>query len=510
MAERGKLIVTWLFAAVWLAGCGGGAGGGSTPVQLTGITLESPATGLHYMGDLWASTWADDDRLYMAFGDGTGMKDCAPSLSLGAGDPSPVPGVVVDWSDGALGGSATRTGCPAGQWIPGLTRPAGAGFYDDFCNHNDCSACYALCRFTPNGLAAFSGSPPALADCAGANQCVVKHYWPVSFSDSLGKWLKPSSLIAVGSRIIAALHTPAGTVNEGYLAYTDDKGQNWDVAPGASPWTATSNSHFRVLVFIQMGKAYGDNSDGYVYALGMDHELYNDTGTLMDIYLARVPRNKIIDYTAWEYYQGTPGPGGDPCYNGLWSCRQTDAVALSGLYSSAQASAMYHPGLGKYLFLTGFADADAGGPFGALFAADQPWGPWQRVGTFPGPFIGALLPKGSGSRSVYFTAAGSASYPYTLNLVKLTVQTSRSGRAPAGKGCVSRNARTAIPSAGPPLILPPDALARLIPGFFLQLIELSINYYTKPVRADGGSVKSCSPCPRESRIMGSSLRQLTI
>ncbi len=55
----------------------------------------------------------------------------------------------------------------------------------------------------------------------------------------------------------------------------------------------------------------------------------------------------------------------------------------------------------------------------------KPRGPWQRVGTFPGPFIGALVPKGSGSNTVWFTAAGSAAYPYTLNVVKLTVQTSQ-------------------------------------------------------------------------------------
>ena len=425
MVKPGVGMVAVLAGIIGLAGCSGGGGGGSSSLRLTGITVESPATELHYMGDLWASTWAEDDRLYMAFGDGTGMKNCVPSLTLGAGDPSPVPGVTVDWSDGNIGGSATQMGCPAGQWIPGLTKPAGAGFYDDFCNHNDCSTCFPLCKFTPNGLAAFSGTPPALADCTGADQCIVKRYWPVSFNDSVSKWLKPSSLIAVGSRIIVALHTPAGTVTEGYLAYTDDKGQNWAVAPGASPWTAANNSHFRVLVFIQMGKAYTGNTDGYVYALGMDHELFNDVGTLMNVYLARVPEGRVTDYTKWEYYQGTPGPGGDPCYNGLWSCKQGDAAPLAGLYTSAQASAMYHPGLNKYLFLTGFADADAGGPYGALFAADQPWGPWRRVGTFPGPFIGALVPKGSGSNTVYFTAAGSAAYPYTLNLVKLTVQTSQ-------------------------------------------------------------------------------------
>ncbi len=44
------------------------------------------------------------------------------------------------------------------------------------------------------------------------------------------------------------------------------------------------------------------------------------------------------------------------------------------------------------------------------------------MGAFPGNFIGSLVPKGIGDNSVYFTAAGST-YPYTLNLIKLTFQT---------------------------------------------------------------------------------------
>ncbi len=421
----GRRTALVLALAVAGAGCSGGGGGGPAPgPKLTGITVDTTATELHYMGDLWPSTWGADGKLYLAFGDGTGMKNCVPSLTLGAGDPNPVPGVTADWSDGNIGGSATTTGCPMGEWIPGVTQPAGAGFYGDFCNHNDCSACYALCRFTFNGIVVMDGTPPALQDCAGADQCVVKRYWPVDFADTASKKYKTSSLLDVGGRLIAAVHYGPGTVSTGFLAYSDDGGANWATATGTSPWTDTNGSHFRVLVFVQMGQGYAGNSDGHVYAFGMDHELYNDVGTLMDIYLARVPRDKVTDYAAWEYYQGTPGPGGDPCYNGVWSCRQSDARPVAGLYSSAQASAMYHPGLGKYLFFTGFADADSGGPYGALFAADNPWGPWQRVGTFPGPFIGALVPKGTGGNTVWFTAAGSAAYPYTLNLVKLTVQTS--------------------------------------------------------------------------------------
>ena len=406
-----------------LAGCGGGgsgsSGGGAT-VRLTGLGVDPGATEYHFLGDLWPVTWADDDKLYMAFGDGTGMKDCIPSMSLASGATPAVPGVVVAWDDTSIGGSATQTGCPAGQWIPGMTEPTGAGFYRDFCDHYACSQCYDLCPFTPNGLVALSGSPPLLDNCTGTGQCIVKRHIPLDFAGATSQWVKTSSLIAIGSRLIMDAHVPLsnGLVTRGYLAFSDNKGVDWNVAPGTSPWTDTNGSHFRVLVFMQMGKAYADNTDGYLYAFGIDHEL--NSAQRMNIYLARVPKNQATDYTAWQYYQGAPGPAGDPCYQGDWSCQQSDAIPLPNIYTYAQVSAMYHPGLGKYLLFSGWAEA---GPGGALFAADQPWGPWTQVGTFSGGFIGSMVPKGTGSNTLYFTGAGGGGYPYTLNLIKMTIQT---------------------------------------------------------------------------------------
>ncbi len=393
-----------------IAACGGSGGGTtSTTLTLTGVSIDSANfTDFHYMGDLWPSTWASDDRLYLAFGDGTGMKNCAPNYPVT--NPANEPGVTVSWAEK---GAATQAGCSGSQWIPGTTEPDGAGFHSDFCEHNDCNQCYDLCRFTPNGLIALSGSPPDFDDCTGTNQCIVYRDLPVDTNGAANTWVKTSSLIAIGNRLILAAHYPAGTVTDGYLAYSDDMGQTWTKAAGSSPWTVANNSHFRVAIFIQMGKAYADNTDGYLYVLGTDHELDQNNLQQMSIYLARAPKDKATDYTAYEYYSGS-GP--------TWSVNQSDAVAVSGLSTLAQFSAMYHPGLKKYLVFSGLADTSSGTPEGAVFAADNPWGPWSRVGTFPGNFIGSLIPKGTGDKTAYFSAAGSI-YPYTLNLVKITFQT---------------------------------------------------------------------------------------
>ncbi|HHM06069.1 MAG TPA: DUF4185 domain-containing protein [Gammaproteobacteria bacterium] len=420
MTRPQLLVVTIILLS--LGACGGGSSsssGGSgadnsssssnSNATLTGLSVAATATDLHYFGDLWPATWADDDKVYLAFGDGTGMKNCVPSLSLSAGFSPAVPGVVVDWSDTTIGGSASQAACTtSGQWSPGLAPPQGAGFYSDFCDHYDCNACYELCRFTPNGLIALSGTPPTFNDCSGSDQCIVYRNLPTDYATANSTWVKTSSLISVGSRLLLAAHYPAGTVTDGYLAYSDDHGQSWTTVSN-SPWSG--NSHFRVLIFLQMGQAYGDNSDGYLYAFGLDHELNQPTATLMDVYLARVPKDQAHDYSAWEYYTGAAQS---------WSASQSDAVPVSGLYTYAQASAMYHSGLKKYLFFSGYTESDVKG---AVFAAEQPWGPWTRVDTFPGGFIGSLIPKGTGANSVYFTGAGGGGYDYTLNITALSFTT---------------------------------------------------------------------------------------
>ena len=83
-------LVTWLPLLVRLAGCGGGdepstpgAAGRVEPIApvetaddfavIADGSLSGGYREIPYYGDLWATTWADDDRLYMMFGDGTGM-----------------------------------------------------------------------------------------------------------------------------------------------------------------------------------------------------------------------------------------------------------------------------------------------------------------------------------------------------------------------------------------------------------------------------------------------------
>ena len=92
-----------------------------------------------------------------------------------------------------------------------------------------------------------------------------------------------------------------------------------------------------------MGQNYALNNDNYVYAYGIGTEWDWDRA---EVYLTRVPKDAIADYSRYTYFAG-PDATGRP----IWSVRQNDAQPLTGLHTAQMGSAMYHEGAGRYLFL---------------------------------------------------------------------------------------------------------------------------------------------------------------
>ena len=235
---------------------------------------------------------------------------------------------------------------------------------------------------------------------------------------------KPSSLLYIDGRLYGHFHSPLGDAWLGFLAWSDDKGKTWTrdgfyrewemAPPDGSPWCRDRNSKFRCAFFINMGKNYDLNRDGYVYALGIGTE-WNWLG---GAYLARVPRKRLLDYSAWRYFAGMQGE------KPRWSESQFDAVALPGVLTEDQASAMYHPQLKRYLLLTRYH----------LYDAPQPWGPWSYAGTWTdehapilwqGGYQPGIVSKGTGPDWFWFTIAGQNQKPkitYNFHLCKLRMQ----------------------------------------------------------------------------------------
>lgn len=311
------------------------------PSIIKDIKVSSPLTPFESQGDLWFSTWADDD-LYVSWGDGSGpnCQNCQGNvLREGASDR-----IIVD---------------------------------PDYTHH---------------GLAQLKGALP------NVEAEIINRFMPLS--DNLNN-SKPSSLLFYNNRLYAAIHYPLGNSDAGFIAYSDDYGKTFKYDLN-SPWK--KNSNFRSLFFINMGKNYELNKDGYVYAFGIGTEWDWDIYGNGKVYLARVPKNKIIDYSAWEYFIGIDNN------NPKWSKDQSTAVPIEDLREYAQFSSIYHPGIERYLIL----DIGRGEYEGRLYESQNPWGPWILAGKWFegknsewfGNYMPGIITKNTGSNTFYFTAAG--------------------------------------------------------------------------------------------------------
>lgn len=240
---------------------------------------------------------------------------------------------------------------------------------------------------------------------------------------------KPSSLIYLDSCLYGQFHSPLGDARIGYLAESIDYGKNWSrigyfgenekQTDSSSPWLRENKSPFRCLFFINMGQNYNLNTDGFVYALGIGTE-WHWMG--LRVFLTRVRKENIEDYQAYEYFAGY-AKNEEP----IWTEDQSGAKPVKGLLTFGQGSAIYHPGIKRYLFMTDFD----------VFDAENPWGPWTYAGSWTrwkalqgvkewqGGYQPGIISKDTGPDYFWFTISGQNSRPYitySCNLGKLILE----------------------------------------------------------------------------------------
>ena len=378
---------------------------------------------MNLYGDLWAATWGPDGRLYLAFGDGTGLRDRLPTLLMNEPD-------EFDQAYEQTGPGRYRIKKKVAQEDPEFAEVFAPG------------RSYPLGEYTPAGLVALSGSVGKFAPYRGPDQYLVSRHIPYGDLKIHEHSDKPSSIVFVGKRLYAHMHYPPGQPTHAYVAYSDDLGKTWHKQDD-SPWT--SRLPFTVMMYVQMGKAYGLNADGFLYALAVRDEVSDKP---QKVYLARVPigrgasgkargasdaargADRVLDYSSYRYFAGI-GSDGRP----VWSENARTAEPLPGLTTRAQGSVLYHPGLRRFLFFAGFTGVgqlqdekgDRGKqtesqPVGTLYEAPYPWGPWRRAGEFPGGFIGSMLPIDLTDNRIFFTAAGGGGVKYCLNIGRLKLK----------------------------------------------------------------------------------------
>ncbi|WP_152362491.1 hypothetical protein [Microlunatus speluncae] len=314
-------------------------------------------------GDLWPTTWADDDALYTANGDGRGFSADAPWADI-----------VVNRVDGTPETSLTGVRLAAGDELgPVLTDPS---------------------RYNrkPTGIVAVDGDRDGRDELYLAVQDLRK-------PAAEGQPPHPAFDDAPAATIVRSL----------------DRGRTWQ-------WPTEPMFRdyvFTTIFFLDFGRSnerasvLGPDGADYVYAYGLDHNWRDSCSDVVpdpvDLWLARVPIEAIQQRDRWEFFAGTVGE--DPVWSGELDRRvpvlhderrvYPGTVTADGMSVLSQGGVVYNQGLDRYLY---FSWTEFSWEF---YEAPRPWGPWKlflhkEFGPYPwwGSDPGTPGPKNGGYGTV--------------------------------------------------------------------------------------------------------------
>jgi hypothetical protein len=213
------------------------------------------------------------------------------------------------------------------------------------------------------------------------------------------------------------------------IGRSPDHGRTWVFNEGVfrpDAWDfAQPDGAFSDLTFLNFGQDYQGARDEFVYIYSQDKRR-DSRGGIKDltdsVALLRVPKSRIMDRSAHEYFAGPDSAG-----NAAWT-RDIDRRAAVFTNPGAVGSGVrvdYNPGLRRYL-LTTFLAWD--GSWG-IFDAPEPWGPWTTVAIYDHwidatPKFGFTFPQkwmsGDG-KTMWLVFSGTKAYD-AYNGVKATVR----------------------------------------------------------------------------------------
>lgn len=151
-------------------------------------------------------------------------------------------------------------------------------------------------------------------------------------------------------------------VGNAQLLWSQDRGRTWH-------WGFKMDTGFGSPAFLNFGRNYAGARDGFVYTYSQDGpSAYESDNTVM---LARVPKERIRERSAWEFFAGVDGSGLP-----LWTGDVTHSGAVFAYPASCQrVDVVYDAGIKRYLMALAFDHAGGWG----LFDAPEPWGPWTTI-----------------------------------------------------------------------------------------------------------------------------------
>jgi hypothetical protein len=157
------------------------------------------------------------------------------------------------------------------------------------------------------------------------------------------------------------------------IAWSTDGARSWQIAP----WSST----LPLGSFLDPGKDTIGAAPDFVYLY------YLRGGDSRHLYLERIHPGRLTADPAgglgFEYFAGTSHFG----RSAHWTSRESDALPVFVDRNNVEGpSAVYDPGLGRYLltvghYASGNDDDSSAGQVG-LFEAPHPWGPWATIGYY--------------------------------------------------------------------------------------------------------------------------------
>ncbi|MEP7349934.1 MAG: DUF4185 domain-containing protein [Sphingorhabdus sp.] len=221
-------------------------------------------------------------------------------------------------------------------------------------------------------------------------------------------------ILAVGDRIYQFLATLDQTEDRprhwtgAKLIYSVDRGGSWHNSDGTSPvvwedWQNQSRTRFQffnepdgcfsLLSFLQAGKAYTANRDGYVYIYGLNGSV---EGLMNQLVMFRVRKDRLLDRSAYRFFAGRKRDGSARWSPDIASRQPVHSfphgwVNYTNLFpgdlvvESWLPSVVYNEPLGLYMMASaGIGLASDGTEFGkpsylGLWVSDKPWGPWRQI-----------------------------------------------------------------------------------------------------------------------------------
>lgn len=130
---------------------------------------------------------------------------------------------------------------------------------------------------------------------------------------------------------------------------------------------------FAVCTFLNFGRDYQNSRDDYVYIYsGQPLNGCTDRCIGEKIFLARTPKDKIMNRRAYEFFAGLDSDG-QPIWLEDISKRKKVFSDENGV--AVRFGVIYNPGIKRYLLSVSH---DNEGGLG-IFEAPEPWGPWSTV-----------------------------------------------------------------------------------------------------------------------------------